>query len=925
MALDPVKLKQPSLPLYQVLEEEFLAMGGEFKPAAEVEYRQLRKKAERAREIWRKAIARARATSHDEDDAACYQHERIFLAAQDDCLRVLFREFRRAGRSALCLSGGGIRSATFSLGAMSKLAEIGLLREFDYLSTVSGGGYAGGWLSALIHRLGMDRTMAALNPKRDDSEVAVLEPEAQPVRHLRDYSNFLHPDASLTSADTWTLASTVVRNIVLNWLILVPALLAILLVPRVLQLYAQGHPVTSWQGVAVLIGGAIGAALTVRYTVRHLPSSRRWVRKAANLGQISFLRRWLVPLLLGCIFTSLAWRWMAQPNSLGHWLTQPGSEWAWVLWGVALHLAGTVSGYWSLPLLAAAIPTGAGGGLLTFYALRMLATLDARIYTVAAVPVLLSIFGLLTMLFIGLATRYTTDEDREWWARAGAWSLIVTAAWTVVAAIALEGPPLLLHIPLWAKSGVTAAGGITGLITILLGRSAKTTAGRGPETPGGTKSAVYEWALKLAAPVFTVILLAAIALCGWAVITALPIREPGATLLTLCGAAALSLGAGALINVNKYTLHAMYRDRLIRAYLGASRNEAERQPDKFTGFDPADNLGMYEVRRRKLVHVVNIALNLVKGARLAWQQRKAESYTVSPWHMGSLRLGYRTTMASTDDSCEDAKRDENMSVGTAVAISGAAASPNMGYQSSSIITFLMTMFNARLGWWSGNPGEAGCRTWYKPGPANALKPLFAELFGLTNDAAQYVNLSDGGHFENLALYEMVLRRCRRIVVIDSGCDPQYRFEDLGNAVRKILIDFGIGIDFDDNFDFRPWKDQKASNTKCLHFALARIRYSNVDEGAPDGELLYIKPVLTGDESRDVLHYATVDERFPQQPTLTDQSYDETQFESYRRLGYHSIRSFAPQRLATLEDLFAAARNALPAARAAGAAAGAATT
>jgi hypothetical protein len=922
VALDPVKLRQPALPLYEALEQEFIAMGGKFDPDSEAEYGRLKGKAQRARDIWRTAASRARATSSDEDDSACYGHERIFNAAQDECLRVLCREFHRAERSALCLSGGGIRSATFSLGVMSKLAEVGALGHFDYLSTVSGGGYAGSWLSAMIHRIGVGNAISALNPKRDPGEGAVLDPEAQPVRHLRDYSNFLNPDAKLTSADTWTLVSTVIRNVLLNWLILVPALLAMLLIPRVLELHVKGHPVAQWQGLALLVAGTIAAALNVRYTVLHLPSSRRWVRKTANRGQIMFLQAWLLPLVLAAVLTSIAWKWLSAPTSAWHWLTLDGSVSAWVAWGIAFQVCGTLAGgYWKFPLLAAAIPSGVGGGLLTYYLLGALAKLHPAAYTVLAVPLLLGVFGLLTMLFVGLATKVTTDEDREWWARAGAWSLIAASTWAVVTAIAIGGPELLLKVPVWAKTGIAAAGGITGFITIFLGRSAKTGAGAGKESGPEKKSPVFEWALALAAPVFTIVLLAGIALGGKGVVTALTrigIGEAGATILTLFAAAGLSLLAGWLINVNKYTLHAMYRDRLIRAYLGASRDEAKRQPDKFTGFDPADNIGMYEVRRQKLVHVVNIALNLVKGARLAWQQRKAESYTVSPWHMGSLRLGYRPTIASTDDSTEDAKRDENISVGTAVAISGAAASPNMGYQSSSIVTFLMTMFNARLGWWAGNPGEAGPRTWYKPGPANALKPLFAELFGLTNDASEYVNLSDGGHFENLALYEMILRRCRRIVVVDAGCDPKYGFEDLGNAVRKILIDFGIRIEFDDHFDFRTYKDQKTNGTKCRHFALGIIHYDDVDEGAPHGELLYIKPVLTGDESRDVLHYATVDDSFPQQPTLTDQSYDESQFESYRSLGYHSVTSFVPHKLDNLEGLFEAARAALPPLKAAGA-------
>jgi hypothetical protein len=922
MPLDPNKLKQPPLPLYQVLKEEFENMGGTFAPGAKADYDKAAEKAEKARELWCRATKRAAQTSSDEDDSVCYQQMRILRSAEDECLRVLYREFHRVGRSALCVSGGGIRSATFSLGVMSKLAEVGVLGHFDYLSTVSGGGYAGSWLSALIHRVGLDRAMAALNPKPDPGETTVLEPEAAPVRHLREYSNFLHPDATLTSADTWTLASTVIRNIVLNWLILVPALLTILLIPRVLQLYIEGRPVSTWQGLAAFAAATLFAAVNVRYTVRHLPSSRRWVRKTANLGQMRFLQGWLMPLLLACILTSIAWPWLLRPDSFGHWLTQPQAWWAWLLWGIGFQVLGTVAaGYSKAALYAAALPSGAAGGLLTQVALTELWRLGPVNYTVGAVPALLSSYGLLTMLFIGLATRYTTDDDREWWARAGAWALVVTSAWTVITTIAVWGPWVLMNAPAWAKSGIAAAGGLTGVLTILLGRSPKTGAGSGQEAGSRDRSVLHEVALQLAAPVFMMILLAAIALVGIVIIGALPLREPGATLVVLFSAAAISVVAGWLINVNKYTLHAMYRDRLIRAYLGASRDESQRRPDKFTGFDPADNIAMFEVRRRKLVHVVNIALNLVKGARLAWQQRKAESYTVTPWHMGSLRLGYRPTMASTDDSNQDAKREENMSVGTAVAISGAAASPNMGYQSSSVVTFLMTMFNARLGWWAGNPGDAGNRTWYKPGPRNALKPLFAELFGLTNDTAEYVNLSDGGHFENLALYEMVLRRCQRIVLIDAGCDPTYAFEDLGNAVRKILVDFGIRIQFDDSFEFRPLAEQKKTGIRCRHFALGKIRYDDVDAAASPGELLYIKPVLTGDESRDVLHYATVDDRFPQQPTLTDQSYDESQFESYRSLGYHSVDSFAPQAVPDIPALFAAAQGPVARGTAAGGAPG----
>src|SRR5204863_1534292 len=142
-----------------------------------------------------------------------------------------------------------------------------------------------------------------------------------------------------------------------------------------------------------------------------------------------------------------------------------------------------------------------------------------------------------------------------------------------------------------------------------------------------------------------------------------------------------------------------------------------------------------------------------------------------PLHCGSEEVGYRRSKSYGGP--------DGMSLGTAMTISGAAASPNMGYHSSPLVTLIMTLFNARLGWWLGNPGRAGDRTFNQDGPGLALQPLLAEAFGLTDDNNSYVYLSDGGHFENLGLYEMVRRRCQVIVVSDAGCDKDFKFEDLG--------------------------------------------------------------------------------------------------------------------------------------------------
>ena len=282
------------------------------------------------------------------------------------------------------------------------------------------------------------------------------------------------------------------------------------------------------------------------------------------------------------------------------------------------------------------------------------------------------------------------------------------------------------------------------------------------------------------------------------------------------------------VNINRFSIHALYRNRLIRGYLGASN--PERAPNPFTGFDETDNIadGRSSGRRSpgawQPFHVVNIALNVVNSKRLAWQERKAESFTATP---AALRhrdgLGYRHTHEYGDSM------RGGISLGTALAISGAAASPNMGYHSSPIVTLLLALFNVRLGWWLGNPGRDGEPDYYKSdGPRVAIKPFIGEMFGLTTDDRHYVYLSDGGHFENLGLYEMIRRRCRCIVISDAGCDPDYGFEDLGNAVRKIAIDLGVYISFGELHELKK-RSKDSSVIKGAYYAIGKIDYKTAPE------------------------------------------------------------------------------------------------
>ena len=200
----------------------------------------------------------------------------------------------------------------------------------------------------------------------------------------------------------------------------------------------------------------------------------------------------------------------------------------------------------------------------------------------------------------------------------------------------------------------------------------------------------------------------------------------------------------------------------------------------------------------------------------------------------------------------------------------------------------MALLNVRLGWWLGNPGPEGETTFGAEGPRIAVMPLLMEAFGLTTDRRKYVYLSDGGHFDNLGLYEMVRRRCRFIVVIDCGCDPHYAFEDLGNAVRKTWLDLGVRIDIRGLEKLRPRSTHPtAEDRKAPYHALGTIDYMGADGAGEPGHLLYIKPGYHGAESASIRSYATANADFPHQSTL-DQWFSESQFESYRALGFEIV-------------------------------------
>jgi len=856
--------------------------------------------------------------------------------------QILFARIHEHPRTALCFSGGGVRSATFGLGVLHALARLNPspLPTFDYLSTVSGGGYLGAWFSAWAMREEeADPTIPGAEAVTADLGIlpplpSTLDPEPAPLLHIRKYCRFLNPKMGLLSADTWTLGATVARNIILNWLILIPLIMLVLLIPvlYVAVIFFIGTIDESnvgfhWGGVWLfLIAGISAGVVGTTYIACHLPS----LSGNKSGTETSFLRWTLLPLGISAICLSLHWVWRLRIPPHNDYAT-----YQFMMIGALIHgLGGLFGAIWmwsrsirapwtTISVLLAAALSGAVAGWLANLAAQWLQILDQfslQFFACLAVPFVLLSFSAAALLAVGIASQVTNDDDREWWSRAGGWLLILTFVWLLFSASVLFLPVFLQQT--WTRLLAAVSTLSIGGIASRLGFSGETAASGLREEKGSREqnsNPIKDRIAKLAGPVFLILLVGILGILNTSLVDSLPTwpltsKLPGVTqpvvsvlyMMTLCGLAILAFSWP--ININRFSLHAMYRARLVRTYLGASRPDREETANKFTDLDEADNPPLACLSKYKPLHVVNMALNLVGGKNLAWQQRKAESFTASRLRIGSLRVGFQ----DSKKYAQQGGSGKPFTLGSAITISGAAASPNMGYHSSPILSFVMTLFNARLGWWLANPGSHGKGSWQKDGPTLSFSPIINEALGRTNDESTWIYLSDGGHFENLAIYEMILRRCRTIIVVDGSQDKSYTFEDLGNAVRKARVDLGIPIEFPNELPMYNGRD-----SRNLYCAIGTINYSCVDGTNGDdqrlGTIVYIKACLNGSEPTDVLHYASSDKDFPQQGT-GQLWFDESQFESYRRLGSHIVEEIwkkkppMPGGTPAVEQFVAAARE-----------------
>jgi Patatin-like phospholipase len=708
-----------------------------------------------------------------------------------------------ANLTGLALSGGGIRSAAFCLGALQALNEARVLERIDYLSTVSGGGYIGCSLSAALEK--------SDPPGQFPFGVNDVEDETPSMQHVRDYSNYLFPNGAIDLLDNLAIY---VRGLVANFVLIMPiiliaAALTILFNPTIHSLIEPdlagyklrnflGLPyflLTTYLAIALFLIGVIWGLIR---SVRRRQNDPEIITERRSEGWISFFSSG--PRIVGAVAVTVGICALFEFQSL-------------VLYTMFKHQDGSLL---SVPL--------------------------ARINQIVLV---LAPFG---------------------------------------AAIAFLGRKLAEFVKASAESSATRAQ-IAGF---------------------AAKAAIYFAAIIVPLLLWVVYLnLSYWGICAHEKNCSLPFvgtnHSMAAYWYVVAGYvlfAALFLALAFFLRPNANSLHPLYRDRLGKAFLfqplARVQHDQVIEPLSLKLSKLSGKHGPY--------HLINTVLNVQNSMMANRRGRNADFFLFSPRFIGSESTRY---VATADYDTVNMGPD----LATVMAVSGAAASSSMGAQSIKPLTPTLALLNIRLGFWLRNPShmkflkefvEAG-----KPAPWNrrANFYFFLELLGLLNETKKSVYLTDGGHIENLGLYELLKRGCRVIVAIDAEADGEMAFGSFNTLVRYARIDLGIEIDL-------PWQQitnvTKKTNKKIEatgdakkkrgpHCAIGRITYS-WNNGRPDrtGVLVYIKSSLTGDENDYVYHYKKRYWAFPHETTL-DQMFSEEQFEAYRALGYHAANGLFDRR------------------------------
>lgn len=819
------------------------------------------------------------------------------------------------------LSGGGIRSATFCLGMFQALAKQQLIRRIDYLSTVSGGGYFGSFLGRLYARdyaspnaveTLLDPSLGTLKIEWQDKKPPVT---INPVRWLRLNGRYMAPNGG---GDLLSAAAIAIRNAVALHLVFASSLLLALLL---LQL-----PVIAferWTAIQPLLA--------------RLPGLGVWLQSKLSLLHPSPYFD-LLPLMLALLVIPPGWAyWLIerrQPNAFHPF------------WGLLIALVTGVAGL----LFGLFRPDMIDGNAPIFF---------TAVLTLLAIA-LLTVIAEWRASRCTDGERSTASDNLKQITPEALFQLAsarsaVTASlaralrWTaVVAVIAMLDTLGLSLYEFSQKPGGSAFGWIAAVIAASAPIATRFGSLRSLLTSvGGSKSA---WRLPINAMVTMV------AVAAWATLLIalswlaqaishgfqpMTVGTAGDWLPTLIGLATLAtftlMFGHTWTFLNRSAHSALYAARLTRAYLGASN------PERFEAGTPSsvteplidDDSSIPAYTQGLLanggpLHLINVTINETSSTdgKTVLRDRKGIGMAVGPFGLSAGAQHHAVHLQTVDAAAAKPEwianlsplrqtpeaysmfaspcdplapiEPERMSLGQWIGISGAAFSTGLGSNTALGMSLLFAFANIRLGYW-WDSGRKMKRKLDLNGLFNLLLPVQGHLVdeitaSFRGPERRHWYLSDGGHFENMAAYELIRRRLPLIVIIDAEADPDYRFEGLANLVRKARMDFGATIEVLDDRgldtllnksirplfgtldELRPQAPDKFSKTRAV---LAEVRYD--DDPACRSLIIYIKPTMTAGDPTDVREYHARNDSFPQQ-TTADQFFDEAQWESYRKLG-----------------------------------------
>jgi len=731
--------------------------------------------------------------------------------------------------TGLAFSGGGIRSATFCLGVLRALARHRLVHRFDYLSTVSGGGYAGSAFGRLFH--------AGQGGSAPEVEAGLARDDTSFLWWLRNNGRFLAPAGAGDLFQTW---STQLRGFIATQV-----------------------------EVAVLA------------------------------------------IVLACLITLPHLCYTAMPDD-GWSLPVIVSLWWWLLPIPAAMAAIACYGYWFLGRVTL-------GGIVTAIAAGFACIALAARASLAQDPVERALWTTCAIFFgpsplAWIAARISSAVRSEE-ANRVRYAYGFTRCLALIGLVALLGGVDMLSWYIRSRLGNLHAGvGLftgAGIATVLLAivRAVMPLAGNGGKDGGKLPVGTI-------AQVLGLITLGLIVLF-WTTIFQFLVFPPdqGGTGIfqhawvrwvaaALVVAVYLLMNGRSLGQLNQSSLHLFYRSRLARTYvavgnapvpgseartrfpsalLAATTRDTTQNIVKVTELLPGDDVALTEYAPHRFggpIHLVNCCINQTVDDRTGTYNadRKGVSLSVSA-------LGVETGTHRPDANVVPTLARTTLAEW--VAISGAAVGSGMGSLTQAGTAALLFLSGLRLGYWQRNlasepPPRRGMLAKYQA----LLREMLARFPGL-RDADWY--LSDGGHFDNTGVYALLKRELKLIVLVDCGADPDYRFADVENLVRKARIDYDAYIAFVDPLKLADvagttaslfgTPDTMTSDPGPAHLLLARIAYAS---GA-QGTLLIVKPRLPEGLPLDVAGYADREPTFPQQST-SQQFFNESQWESYCQLG-----------------------------------------